>query len=178
MPKKRGDRPNVDSLLPDVDDEMRHDGGKASQRHDGLASDRDSAMSPQRHNANEAGEGDEPASGGSATEQSEAGNAGGASAEESRSELERQLEVLMSGPARPYADAKPDLPERTHGYVSSEVDRSLEQAASVLKNRYGKGFSKSLVVDYALRVALWDLRENAEESRLVEWLDRTLDRSE
>jgi hypothetical protein len=164
MPKKRGDRPNVDSLLPDVDDEMRHDGGKASQRHDGMPSSRDDAMASQRQG------------GTSSQEEGEGGS--GAPSEAGRSALEQQLEVLMSGPDRPYAETKPELPERTHGYVSDEVDQSLEQAASVLRNRYGKGFSKSLVVDYALRVALWDLRENADGSRLVQWLDQTLDPSD
>jgi hypothetical protein len=50
------------------------------------------------------------------------------------------------------------------------VEGALQQATAVLKNHHD-GVSKSLLIDYAIRLALWELRQNAEESQLVKWLD-------
>jgi hypothetical protein len=64
------------------------------------------------------------------------------------------------------------LSEKTNAHISSDTDQRLRQAASVLEQRYGKGFSKSLLVDYALRVMLRDLREQADDSQIAQVLDQ------
>jgi hypothetical protein len=76
----------------------------------------------------------------------------------------------MEGPDAPFGEEAPKLDARANGYLSSEVERSLQQATSVLKNQF-EGVSKSLLMNYAIRVALWDLRENADNSQLVKWLE-------
>jgi hypothetical protein len=85
------------------------------------------------------------------------------------STLAKQLEVLMEGPEAPYPNELPKLDERANGYLSTEVESALQQATSVLKNRFN-GVSKSLIMNYAIQVAIWDLKENAEGSQLVRWL--------
>lgn len=66
----------------------------------------------------------------------------------------------------------PRMTEKTNAHISADTDGRLREAVRVLEMRYGKGFSKSLFVDYILRGALWDLRERAEESQIVRVLDR------
>jgi hypothetical protein len=88
----------------------------------------------------------------------------------SPSVLARQIEVLMNGPDAPFAEDFPELKARANGYLSQEVEGALQQATAVLKNHHD-GVSKSLLIDYAIRLALWELRQNAEESQLVKWLD-------
>lgn len=88
--------------------------------------------------------------------------------------LQKQLELLMEGvelPAEP-----PRMTEKTNAHISSETDERLREAVRVLEMRYGKGFSKSLLVEYVLRGALWDLHENADNSQIVRVLDRVFDR--
>lgn len=50
----------------------------------------------------------------------------------------------------------------------------LRGVVNALKNRYGKDFSKSLVMDFALRAVLLDAHREAEASQLVQWLDAVL----
>lgn len=150
--KERNDRPEVDSLLPDVDEEMRSSESRdesAPSTNDDMTADQPTDMSASGHSAEDTGEHDD------------------------KSALAQQLDVLMDGPDAPYAHSAPDLPARSNGYLSKEVERALQQAVSVLKNRYSK-VSKSLLMDYAIRAVLWDLRENAEDSQMVEWLDTVL----
>lgn len=154
MPKERKNRPEVDDLLPDVDQEVHGDqpAGKESsesQRDDVPMSGEDE-MSASRHDD------------------------GDTSRQDAISALAEKLDVLMDGPGAPYASDVPDLSARSNGYLSSEVEAALQQAASVLKNRYSKA-SKSLIMDYAIRLILWDLRKNAGDSNLVRWLDEVLD---
>jgi hypothetical protein len=81
--------------------------------------------------------------------------------------------VLMESVDLP-ADA-PRMTEKTNAHISGDADDRLREAVRVLETRYGKGFSKSLLVEYILRGALWDLRENAEDSQIVRVLDRIFD---
>jgi len=90
------------------------------------------------------------------------------------SRLQQQLQVLMEEVGLP-ADA-PRMTEKTNAHISGDADERLREAVRVLETRYGKGFSKSLLVEYILRGALWDLRENAEDSQIVRVLDRIFDR--
>jgi hypothetical protein len=89
------------------------------------------------------------------------------------SRLRQQLMVLMESVDLP-ADA-PRMTEKTNAHISGDADDRLREAVRVLETRYGKGFSKSLLVEYILRGALWDLRENAEDSQIVRVLDRIFD---
>lgn len=142
MPKKRNNRPDVDGLLPEVDEEMQ---GGASDAKSHKSSSRDDDMS--------SGEPDD-------TETSRHSD---------KSTLAQKLEVFMEGPESPYGTDLPELQARANGYLSSEVEEALQQATSVLKNQFD-GVSKSLIMNYAIRLVLWELRENAEKSQLVEWL--------
>lgn len=146
--KERKGRPDVDSLLPDVDEAMR--GGASEERTDentDMSTSRQGDMSSYR---------DEDKTSDPGTD---------------ASRLKKQLDVLMDGPDAPYAPTKPTLDARSNGYLSSDVERALQQATSVLKNRYGT-VSKSLIMDYAIRLVLWELRENAEGSQIAQWLEK------
>lgn len=148
MTKKRRNRPDIDSLLPDVDEEIQgggsgedmpaDDNSEEEQRHDGKSSSRQNDRGSRQH--------------------------------DDMSTLARQLEVLMEGPGEPFSEEPPKLDARANGYLNGEVEQALQQATSVLKNQF-EGVSKSLLMNYAIRVALWDLRENADESQLVRWLE-------
>jgi hypothetical protein len=98
---------------------------------------------------------------------------GDAQADEPSSRLRQQLGVLMDEVDLP-ADA-PRMTEKTNAHISRTADDRLREAVRVLEMRYGKGFSKSLLVEYILRGALWDLREHAEDSQIVRVLDRIFD---
>lgn len=152
MTKKRRDRPDVDSLLPDVDEELQGgpsgDAPSADPEED--EGQRRDDKTPRRQDDKEAKRHDDMTT------------------------LARQIEVLMEGPDAPYEDELPELGARANGYLNSGVERALQQATSVLKNQFD-GVSKSLLMNYAIRVALWDLRENADQSQLVKWL-REVDR--
>jgi len=91
--------------------------------------------------------------------------------EESDDELLRQLSVLIEEPIE-LPERKPELPRKANAYLSEFADDKLDLAAAILKHRYTSGFSKSLVIDYAIRIALRDLMENGKSSALVRWLDR------
>jgi len=93
------------------------------------------------------------------------------------SKLRQHLELVVDDPV-PMLMEKPDLASKPNGYVSEEVDEMLRGVVNVLETRYGKDFSKSLVMDYALRAVLLDARKEAEESQLVRWLDTVLDRKD
>lgn len=145
MTKKRRNRPDVDSLLPDVDDEIQ---GNSS---DDSSPPKDEEE--QRHNDKTTKRQDDKQT----------------SRDDDMTALAQQLDVLMEGPDTPYENKFPELGARANGYLNDEVERALQQATSVLKNQFD-GVSKSLLMNYAIRVALWDLRENADESQLVKWL--------
>lgn len=154
MPKERTNRPEVDDLLPDVDQEMHGDSSGEDETGENQGNDvpssREDDMSTRRQEDEDT------------------------SPQDTVSALAEKLDVLMNGPEAPYPSDVPDLPARSNGYLSSEVETALQQAASVLKNRYSKA-SKSLIMDYAIRLILWDLRNNADDSKLVRWLDEVLD---
>lgn len=152
MTKKRRDRPDVDSLLPDVDEELQ--GGSSE---DDPPTDPEEDEGPRRDDKT-----------------SKQQDAKEARRHDDMTTLARQIEVLMEGPDAPYEEELPDLGARANGYLNSGVERALQQATSVLKNQFD-GVSKSLLMNYAIRVALWDLRENADQSHLVKWL-RAVDR--
>lgn len=152
MTKKRRDRPDVDSLLPDVDEELQ--GGASG---DEAPADSEADEGQRRDDKTPKGQDDKEAK-----------------RHDDMTTLARQIEVLMEGPDAPYEDERPELGARANGYLNSGVERALQQATSVLKNQFD-GVSKSLLMNYAIRVALWDLRENADQSQLVKWL-REVDR--
>lgn len=89
------------------------------------------------------------------------------------SKLKQHLELVIDRPA-PMRSEKPNLSVKPNGYVSQEVDDMLRGVVNALKNRYGKNFSKSLVMDFALRAVLLDAHREAEASQLVQWLDAVL----
>jgi len=142
MPKKRNNRPDVDDLLPEVDEEMQ---GGTPDANSHRSSSRDDDMSFSQQDDKET------------------------SRHSDKSTLAQQLDVFMEGPESPYGTDLPKLQARANGYLSSEVEEALQQATSVLKNQFD-GVSKSLIMNYAIRLVLWELRENAEKSQLVEWI--------
>lgn len=71
----------------------------------------------------------------------------------------------------------PDLQPTNVGQVRADLNRHLEKAVQVLNTRYGPDFSKSLVLEFALRETLLDLQNRDENSNLVQWLDSILPRS-
>jgi hypothetical protein len=145
MPKKRNNRPDVSSLMPEVDEEMRTGKGENSAEGDDMSKERQDDLSTKQQDDKSV-------------------------EEKSQSALERQLDVLMEGPDGPFSEAAPDLKARANGYLSEEVEKALQQATSVLKNRYDS-VSKSMIMNFAIQVVLWDLREHAEESQVVSWLE-------
>jgi hypothetical protein len=171
MPKSRNRRPDVDSLLPDVEEEIRggdssedeedqpasRQDGKSSSPQDGMSASRQADQTSERSNNNFSSD---------RSDQMESDTEPAVSP----SVLARQIEVLMNGPDAPFAEDFPELKARANGYLSQEVEGALQQATAVLKNHHD-GVSKSLLIDYAIRLALWELRQNAEESQLVKWLD-------
>ena len=76
----------------------------------------------------------------------------------------------MEGPATPMPSSPPQLNARANGYLSEDVEQALQQATAVLKNNHSN-VSKSLILDHAVRLLLWDLKESADDSRLVQWLN-------
>lgn len=89
------------------------------------------------------------------------------------SKLKQHLELVIDRPA-PMRSEKPDLSVKPNGYVSEEVDEMLRGVVNALENRYGRNFSKSLVMDFALRAVLLDAHREGETSQLVRWLDAVL----
>jgi hypothetical protein len=108
-------------------------------------------------------------------------SAGTAASEDSRpqgaaqSHLQQHIDLVVDELSGPSAE-KPALDAKANGYVSKEVDRVLRQVVSVLQTRYRGQFSKSLILDFAVRVVLMDVKKRGDESELVRWLDRTIER--
>jgi hypothetical protein len=91
-----------------------------------------------------------------------------------KSKLKQHMDLVVESPASPI-ESKPSMSVKPNCYVSEDVEETLRKVVNVLETRYGKDFSKSLVVDYALRTVLLDAFHNAEESQLVRWLDDTIE---
>lgn len=91
-----------------------------------------------------------------------------------QSKLKQHLDLVVETVPGPPGD-KPNLSTKPNAYVSEEVESTLRRVVNVLETRYGTGFSKSLFVDYALRMVLLDAFHNAEDSEIVAWLDETLE---
>lgn len=178
--KKPGDQ-RLREPLPALDDDVEESTSDqddsstsrqnepATNRETGSSTSRvvDTSTSQQSDSSTES-----PASDPPVTEETAEGD-GRAGGEAPASRLQQQLTVLMEGVDLP-ADA-PRMTEKTNAHISGDADERLREAVRVLENRYGKGFSKSLLVEYILRGALWDLRENAEDSQIVRVLDRIFD---
>ena len=68
----------------------------------------------------------------------------------------------------------PDLQPTPVGHVRTDLDKQFEKAVSVLASRYDADLPRSLVLEFALQRTLVQLREQGDESPLVEWLDSVL----
>lgn len=91
-------------------------------------------------------------------------------AEAGPSQLQKQMQMLMEDvdiPGQP-----PRMTEKTNAHISKDADNRLREAVRILEMRYGKRFSKSLLVEYVLRGALWDLQEHSEKSQIIRVLDQ------
>ena len=89
------------------------------------------------------------------------------------SSLGQELALVMTDPSDiPTPD--PDLQPTPVGHVRADLDRQLEKAVSVLASRYESDLPRSLVLEFALQRTLVQLREQGDESPLVEWLDSVL----
>lgn len=87
----------------------------------------------------------------------------------------QELALAMTDPSDiPTPD--PDLQPTPVGHVRADLDKQLEKAVSVLTSRYGTDLPRSLVLEYALQRTLVQLREQGNESPLVQWLDSELPR--
>ena len=71
----------------------------------------------------------------------------------------------------------PELQPKIVGRVRADLNRQLEDAVSVLNARYAEEITKSLVLEFVLWRTLLDLREQEEDSPLVQWLDSVLPQS-
>jgi len=91
------------------------------------------------------------------------------------SSLGQELALAMTDPSDiPTPD--PDLQPTPVGHVRTDLDKQLEKAVSVLASRYESDLPRSLILEFALQRTLVQLREQGEESPLVEWLDSELPR--
>lgn len=170
-PTRHGDNapPRQSAKAPDGNDAM------TPKRQRANASPRQSANAPKRQDANDSNEAQVEGQPGDAepsesSRQPSTGDGDDESANPTR--LQQQLDFLMEEITMRYEASK--LTERTHGRVSKEMEARLSEAVRILEGRYGKSFSKSLLMEYILRIALLDLRENAEESEIVRVLDRVV----
>ncbi|MFB6232288.1 MAG: hypothetical protein ABEL04_14155 [Salinibacter sp.] len=93
--------------------------------------------------------------------------------EVSKMPLHRKLSMSMGDPSG-LPEPNPDLQPEVLGYVRAGLNKRVEEAVSVLDTRYGSGFSKSLLLDVALRQILTDLHTHGEDCTLVLWLDSIL----
>lgn len=75
-------------------------------------------------------------------------------------------------------DQRPDLDAKLGPYVSEEVRDALDDVYYVLRRRYGKSASKSLLVDVALRFCLADYAERGDDSALVRYVEEIAGESE
>jgi len=78
-----------------------------------------------------------------------------------------------------FVDRRLEIPGQTSDtnralstYLSDDVERVFDQIHALLSCRYGRGYSKSIVVDLALRIILVDVQQNGEDSSLIQWLER------
>ena len=89
------------------------------------------------------------------------------------SSLGQELALVMTDPSDiPTPD--PDLQPTPVGHVRTDLDKQFEKAVSVLASRYDADLPRSLVLEFALQRTLVQLREQGDESPLVEWLDSVL----
>lgn len=89
------------------------------------------------------------------------------------SSFDKNLALSMAEPTD-IPEPSPDLQPTPVGHVRADLDKQLEKAVSVLATRYASGFSRSLVLEYALQRTLVNLREDGDDSALVQWLDSVL----
>jgi hypothetical protein len=91
------------------------------------------------------------------------------------SSLHQELALAMTDPSDiPTPD--PDLQPTPVGHVRSDLDTQLEKAVSVLASRYDANLPRSLILEFALQRTLVQVREQGDESPLVQWLDSVLPR--
>lgn len=91
------------------------------------------------------------------------------------SALRKDLALSMAAPSDiPAPD--PDLQPTPVGRVRADLDKQLEKAVSVLSTRYAADLSRTLILEFALRQTLFNLREHGEKSVVVQWLDSILPR--
>ena len=96
-----------------------------------------------------------------------------ASVDADSSSLIQELALVMTDPSDiPTPD--PDLQPTPVGHVRADLDKQLEKAISVLASRYDTDLPRSLVLEFALRRTLVQVREQGDESPLVQWLDSEL----
>jgi len=183
MPKSK--KPSDQRLrepLPSLDDDVENSPSEqvetsTNQQSDssvsrvvGTSSQQDVDTSTSRQNEKSTQQTEDKAADGGSTDASREAKAKGNAAP---SRLRQQLQVLMEDVDLP-VDA-PRMTEKTNAHISDDADQRLREAVRVLEMRYGKGFSKSLLVEYILREALWDLYENADDSQIVRILDRVFE---
>lgn len=65
----------------------------------------------------------------------------------------------------------PDLRPVPAGALQAEVVKHFEHVSSLLDRRYGEDFSKRLLLEVALRLALVDLKAHGKDSPLVQQID-------
>jgi len=90
--------------------------------------------------------------------------------------LDEKLALSVAEPTD-IPEPDPDLQPTPVGHVRADLDKQLEKALSVLATRYASEFSRSLVLEYALRRVLLSLRQDGADSALVRWLDSVLPQS-
>ena len=96
-----------------------------------------------------------------------------ASVDADASSLGRELALATTDPSGiPTPD--PDLQPTPAGHVRIDLDKQLEKAVSVLSSHYNTDLPRSLILEYALQRTLVQLREQGNESPLVQWLDSEL----
>ena len=89
------------------------------------------------------------------------------------SSLNQKLALSMADPSDlPTPD--PALQPTPVGHVRADLDKQLEKAVSVLASRYDTDLPRSLVLEFTLQRTLVQLREQGDESPLVQWLDSVL----
>lgn len=92
------------------------------------------------------------------------------------SSLKKDLALSMAAPSD-IPEPVPELQPTAVGHVRADLENQLQKAVSVLATRYASGFSRSLVLEYALQRTLLRLRREGEDSAVVQWLDSVLPRS-
>jgi hypothetical protein len=160
MPKGKKDSDRTPSESRFDTPSLDLDGPESTSRQNESSTRREADTSKTRHNEESK----------SRSVESSTSDGGAEQDAQAPSRLQQQLAVLMDEVDLPAAPRQ--LSEKTNAHISTDTDQRLRQAASVLEQRYGKGFSKSLLVDYALRAMLRDLREEADDSQIARILDQ------